>query len=173
MIIPNKCHLFVDFSLRNWRGQLNMDHPNRAKSWNLLDAPGHRYEIRWPKSWRVCNPFFSLGEIGPDLFHSRLEVNGKNKRLSWQKVSMTPMPILPKHLSVMGDHTLGRVDTWTASGSWSRGWRMCQEPPGSYFHPLKRNLLTMGAMPRKAWSLWQTWTSLRPRSRCWRSHLGF
>jgi len=64
---------------------------DRARCWTLRDAPGHRYEIR-------------------------LQVNGREKRVSWQKVSLTPLPMPPERLSVMGDHTFGVQESMKVSG---------------------------------------------------------
>lgn len=63
---------------------------DRAQCWTLRDVPGHRYEIR-------------------------LQVNGREKRVSWQKVSFTPLPMPPERLSVMGDHTFGVVESMKLS----------------------------------------------------------
>ncbi|CAK9087782.1 Mycocerosic acid synthase-like polyketide synthase (MAS-like PKS) (Polyketide synthase Pks5) [Durusdinium trenchii] len=56
------------------------DGVSRSQSWKIVGQPGDRFELR-------------------------LQVNGKYKRVSWQKVSLTPFPPEYSSLSLIGDHS--------------------------------------------------------------------
>jgi len=63
---------------------------DRQMSWKVIGTPGDRVEIR-------------------------LQVNGRYKRVSWQKVSLTPLPEAPQNLSILGDHNFWSFEAMMAT----------------------------------------------------------